>query len=259
MVKDGKLPEVAKRLPDNPLVVQPTEEIGQYGGTWRGAFTGVADFHAYGRNVYEAMLRWPRDPKDPIGPGLAEKYEFTPDGKQITLTLRKGLKWSDGEPFTADDVLFWWNDIALNKELTPSPPSEWVQNGEPMKVEKLSPEQVRLSFAAPNGLALQMLAFHGNQWPLNFERFGFYARRTTRSSSTQSTRQHRRLQAVQREADDLNPERPSMTSWRVTSWKAAIGRSWRRAIRITGRSIRRGTSCHTSTTCASSWSKTERR
>ena len=89
--------------------------------------------------------------------------------------MRKGLKWSDGEPFTTDDILFWWNDIALNTDISPAPPSEWVQNGEPMKVEKLSTEQVKLTFDAPNGIALQMLAFHGNQWPLNFERFGFYA------------------------------------------------------------------------------------
>ena len=221
LVKDGKLPEVAKRLPENPLVVQPIEEIGQYGGTWRGAFTGVADFHAYGRNVYEAMLRWPRDPKQPIGPGLAEKYEFAPDGKSITLTLRKGLKWSDGEPFTTDDILFWWNDIALNKDLSPSPPSEWVQNGEPMKVEQISPEQVKLTFAAPNGIALQMLAFHGNQWPLNFERFGFYAPahylKQFHPKYTPSITDYKQFNE---KADDLNPDRPSMTSWRVTSWKA---------------------------------------
>jgi peptide/nickel transport system substrate-binding protein len=78
MVKQGKLPPIDQRLPDNPLVVQPIEEIGQYGGTWRGAFTGVADFHAYGRNVYEAMLRWPRDPHQAILPGLAEQWEFSP-------------------------------------------------------------------------------------------------------------------------------------------------------------------------------------
>jgi peptide/nickel transport system substrate-binding protein len=221
MVTEGKLPSVDKRLPENPLVVQPTEEIGQYGGTWRAAFTGVSDFHAYGRNVYEAMLRWPRDPKQPIGEGLAEKWDFAPDGKQLTLTLRKGLKWSDGEPFTTDDILFWWNDIALNKELSPSPPSEWVQNGEPMKVEKLSPEQVRLTFAAPNGIALQMLAFHGNQWPLNFERFGFYAPahylKQFHPTYTPSITDYK---LFNEKADDLNPERPSMTSWRVTSWKA---------------------------------------
>jgi peptide/nickel transport system substrate-binding protein len=220
LVKDGKLPPVDKRLPEVPLVVQPIEEIGQYGGTWRGAFTGVADFHAYGRSVYESMLRWPRDPKLPIGPGLAEKYDFAPDGKQLTLTLRKGLKWSDGEPFTVDDILFWWNDIALNKDLSPAPPSEWVQNGEPMKVEKLSPEQVRLTFAAANGIALQMLAFHGNQWPLNFERFGFFApAHYLKQFHPKYTPSITDYKLFNEKADDLNPDRPAMTSWRVTSWK----------------------------------------
>jgi peptide/nickel transport system substrate-binding protein len=220
LVNQGKLPPIEQRLPDNPLVVQPVEEIGQYGGTWRAAFMGVADFHAYGRNVYEAMLRWPRDPRDPIGPGLAEKWEFSPDNKQLTLTLRKGLKWSDGEPFTTDDILFWWNDIALNKDLTPAPPSEWVVNDEPMKLEKLSPEQVRLSFAAPNGLALRMLAFHGNQWPLNFERFGFFApAHYLKQFHPKYTPSIADYKLFNEKADDLNQERPSMTSWRVTSWK----------------------------------------
>ena len=121
------------------------------------------------------MLRWPRNPKDPIQPGLAEKWEFKPDGTELTLTLRKGLKWSDGEPFTTDDILFWWNDIALDTNIYPAPPPEWVINGKPMAVEASSPEVVKLKFNGPNGMALRMLAFHGNQWPLNFERFGFYA------------------------------------------------------------------------------------
>ncbi|MCC6176039.1 MAG: ABC transporter substrate-binding protein [Chloroflexi bacterium] len=220
-VKAGKLPPVEQRLPENPLVVPPIEEIGQYGGTWRRAFTGVADFHAYGRVVYESMLRWPRDPKDSIGPGLAEKWEFSPDGKQLTLTLRKGLKWSDGQPFTTDDILFWWNDIALNKDLSPAPPSEWVINGEPMKVEKVSNEQVRLSFAGPNGLALRMLAFHGNQWPLNFERFGFYApAHYLKQFHPKYTPSITDYKTFNEKADDLNPERPAMTSWRVTQWSA---------------------------------------
>jgi len=220
LVKEGKLPSVDKRLPENPLVVQPVEEIGQYGGTWRVAFKGVADFHAYARNVYEPMLRWPRDPKGEIGPGLAEKWEFAPDGKQLTLTLRKGLKWSDGQPFTVDDILFWWNDIALDKNISPSPPSEWVQNGEPMKVEKLSPEQVRLTFAAPNGLALQMLAFHGNQWPLNFERFGFFAPAHYLKQFHPKHTPSADYKVFNEMADDYNPGRPTMTSWRVSSWKA---------------------------------------
>jgi len=221
MVKDGKLPPVEQRLPENPLVVQPIEEIGQYGGTWRRAFTGVADFHAFGRTVYESMLRWPRDPKGQIGPGLAEKWEYNADGTELTLTLRKGLKWSDGQPFTTDDILFWWEDIANDTNLNPAPPLEWVINGKPMQVEKVSPEVVKLKFAGPNGMALRMLAFHGNQWPLDFERFGFFA---PKHYLTQFHPKYNKsltdYKTFNEKADDYNTERPAMTSWRITSWKA---------------------------------------
>jgi len=221
MVKDGKLPPIDQRLPENPIVVQPIESIGQYGGTWRRAFTGVADFHAYGRTVYESMLRWPRDPKGQIGPGLAERWEFSPDGTQLTLTLRKGLKWSDGQPFTTDDIVFWWEDIAKDTNLTPAPPPEWVINGQPMTLEKVSNEVIRLKFAGPNGMALRMLAFHGNQWPLNFERFGFFA---PKHYLTQFHPKYNTsltdYKTFNEKADDYNTERPTMTSWRITSWKA---------------------------------------
>ncbi|MFN8632471.1 MAG: ABC transporter substrate-binding protein [Chloroflexota bacterium] len=220
LVKAGKLPPIAQRLPENPLVVQPFEEVGQYGGTWRRAFTGVADFHAFGRTVYEPMLRWPRDPKGQIGPGVAEKWEFSPDGKQLTLTLRKGLKWSDGEPFTTDDIVFWWEDIANDTNISPAPPSEWVVDGKPMKLEKVSSEVIRLTFDAPNGMALRMLAFHGNQWPLNFERFGFFA---PKHYLTQFHPKYNKsltdYKTFNEKADDYNTERPTMTSWRITSWK----------------------------------------
>ncbi|MGH2558764.1 MAG: ABC transporter substrate-binding protein, partial [Thermomicrobiales bacterium] len=78
-VAAGTLPPLEERLPlaADIMVVEPIEEIGQYGGTWRRAFTGTADFHAYGRCVYEQILRWPRDPTQPIGPGIAKEWEFS--------------------------------------------------------------------------------------------------------------------------------------------------------------------------------------
>jgi peptide/nickel transport system substrate-binding protein len=218
-VQAGKLPSLDQRLPATPQVVQPVQQVGQYGGTWRLAWKGPADFHAYGRENYDQMLRWPRDPKDQIGPGLAEKWEFNADGSQLTLTLRKGLKWSDGQPFTTDDIVFWWNDIAQDTNLYPAPPPEWVISGKPMTLEAQSPETIALKFAAPNGMALRMLAFHGCQWPLNFERFGFFA---PKHYLTQFHPKYNNgandYKVFSDKADDLNPDRPSMTAWHVTQY-----------------------------------------
>src|SRR5512145_3061913 len=136
-VAAGSLPPVEERLPENPLVVLPVESVGQYGGTWHRGWRGVNDFHCFGRIIYEPVLRWPRDPSDKVQPGLAEKWEWSSDGKELTLYFRKGLKWSDGEPFTVDDVIFWWENIENDTNITPSIHAEWVVSGEPMKLEKI--------------------------------------------------------------------------------------------------------------------------
>ena len=178
LVATGELPPLEERLPKDVMVVEPYESLGQFGGTWHRAFLGVKDFHALGRLIYDNILRWPLDPADPIGPGLAKTWEWSADGKTLTLNLREGLKWSDGEPFTVDDIIFWWEDIENDPEITAAPHSEWVVAGQPMELEKVSDTTINLNFAAPNGLAETVgLAFHGCQWPLGFERFGFFAPR----------------------------------------------------------------------------------
>ena len=52
-----------------------------------------------------------------LEPALAESWEISDDQKQIIFTLRKDLKWSDGEPITADDVVFTYNDVYLNEKV----------------------------------------------------------------------------------------------------------------------------------------------
>ncbi len=222
LVKQGKLPPLAQRLPaaDDILVVKPIEEIGQYGGTWRMVWKGPADFHAYGRENYEPALRWPRDPKDPIQPGLAKRWEFSDGGKTLTLFFRKGLKWSDGKPWTVDDIIFWWEDIETNKELTDAPHTEWVVNDKPMTLEKIDDTTLRLRFAGANGLVLQELAFHGNQWPLNLERFGFFApAHYLKQFHPKYNKNIKDYKLFNEKADDLNPERPAMTPWPVSQYR----------------------------------------
>ena len=74
LVQAGKLPPVDERLPDEPLVQQVTEEIGQYGGTWRRGFLGPADHNNYTRVVYDALVRFTPDGAD-IVPHIAKAWE----------------------------------------------------------------------------------------------------------------------------------------------------------------------------------------
>ena len=75
------------------------------------------------------------------------------------MFLREGMKWSDGEPFGADDIMFWYEHIALNKDLSPTVPV-WMQNadGSAATVEKLDDTTVQWTFAEPNTIFLLNLA-----------------------------------------------------------------------------------------------------
>lgn len=222
MVAAGDLPPLNERLPEEPLVVEVVESIGKHGGTWRRAFKGIKDFHAFGRLNYDPVLRWPRNPADGIQPGLAKSWEWSEDGTELTLNLRKGLKWSDGQPFTSADVTFWWEDIENDENITPAIHAEWIVAGEPMTVEAPDDHTVVLRFAAPNGLAETVgLAFHGHQWPLGFERFGFFApRHYLEQFHPRYNSDLEDYSAFEDAAFDFNTERPVMTPWKITEWEA---------------------------------------
>src|SRR6516162_10178915 len=115
-VKAGKLPPVEQRLPEQPLVVPVVEKIGEYGGVWRRAFLGPADANNYVRVVYDSLFRFSPDGAE-IEPKLAIGAKASSDFKQWTILLRKGARWSDGAPFTADDIMFWYRDVLLNEDL----------------------------------------------------------------------------------------------------------------------------------------------
>ena len=66
------------------------------------------------------------------------------DGKTFTLTLRKGMKWSDGAPFTADDFVFWFEDIYSNKDIVPTPIADMQPQGKPGRIVKVDDTTVRL-------------------------------------------------------------------------------------------------------------------
>jgi peptide/nickel transport system substrate-binding protein len=156
-VTAGKLPPLDQRLPEHPLVVKPLEQTGKYGGTWRQAVVGGSD-GALERGIgYTRLVRWNPAWTDVV-PDVAESVDTNDDATAFTFHLRKGMKWSDGSPFNADDLMFWYQDVLMNKELTPAVP-RWLQaGGQPLTVEKVDDETVIFRFAKPNGLFLPTLA-----------------------------------------------------------------------------------------------------
>ena len=90
------------------------------------------------------------DDKFKLHPDILESYEAK-EGREFTLKLRAGHKWSDGHPFTTEDFRFFWEDVANNKELSPSGPSvELMVDGQPPKVEIIDERTIKYSWDKPN-------------------------------------------------------------------------------------------------------------
>jgi len=157
LVKAGKLPPVEKRLPDEPLVIPVVEKVGTYGGVIRRGFTGPSDANNYVRIAFDALVWWSPDGSK-IEPKLVKSVTPSSEFKVWTINMRKGAKWSDGQPFTADDILFWYKDVLLNKDLTPAIP-KWMQNADKSTalVEKVDDYTVRFTFKESNNLFLDEL------------------------------------------------------------------------------------------------------
>ena len=160
-VAAGELPPVEKRLPDEPKVVEPVEEIGQYGGT----------LHTFAIN----NLPWQDLTESPevgsawllemtmdgeIVPDLAKGYELSDDAKSLTLYLRKGAKWSDGYPFTADDVVFMFEDLHWNDKV-----ETWNVVQAVRRVKKIDDYTVRFEMDEPfPGILVTLVTWMGSEW-----------------------------------------------------------------------------------------------
>jgi peptide/nickel transport system substrate-binding protein len=158
LVQAGQLPPVEQRLPSEPMVLQPAHEIGKYGGTWRRAFTGPADGENVNRIMATDKLLFVDYTGLKIVPSVARDWKLEDGGRTTTLFLRKGMKWSDGQPFNADDLMFWFQDLYSNKELTPTPAPEMSINGKPGTFEKVDDYTVSVKFPEPYPMFVDVLA-----------------------------------------------------------------------------------------------------
>jgi peptide/nickel transport system substrate-binding protein len=156
-VKAGKLPPVEQRLPENPMVITPIEKVGIYGGTWKFFIDSQSRLVDVGEFTDVGLLHWNRDQSGPE-PCVAEGWEVKDGGREFVIKLRKGLKWSDGQPFTADDVVFWWQDVVMNDQLYPVKPYYMFTASQKLgTVVKNDDYSVSFKFPEPHGMFILYL------------------------------------------------------------------------------------------------------
>jgi len=169
-VAAGKLPPVAQRVPEEPRVIElvapakdspvrfadKPREPGHSGGDLRMVIGRPQDVRLLVVYGYARLIGW--DENFELQPDILAGYEVD-EGRIFTLRLRPGHRWSNGDPFTAEDFRYWWEDVANNKQLTPGgPPRTMLVERKPPKFEVLDARTVRFTWEKPNPFFVQELA-----------------------------------------------------------------------------------------------------
>ena len=158
-VAAGELPAVGQRVPRVPLVVTfdgKERTIGRHGGTLRTVSGRRKDIRLMVVYGYARLVGY--DTEFNLKADILERVDVDRD-RVFTLHLRKGHRWSDGQPFTAEDFRYFWEDIATDAEVSPvGPPRTLLVEGERPRFEILDETTVRYTWSKPNPFFLPALA-----------------------------------------------------------------------------------------------------
>ena len=159
-VAAGKLPPVEERLPFNPRKLNFKNlglKIGKYGGSIRMLMARAKDARQMSVYGYSRLVGY--HPKTfELEADILESFEVK-EGRRFTFELRRGHRWSDGQPLTSEDFRYWWEDVANNKELSPvGPPKIMTINGELPIFEVINRYKFRYTWKRPNPDFLPRLA-----------------------------------------------------------------------------------------------------
>lgn len=163
LVDRGELPPVPDRVGPEPVVLKGIDGIGNYGGTWLRVANSPFDVNVIGWRIGgSGLVHW-SPLGDPIRPHIAKSWEVSEDRREWTFNLRKGVRWSDGHPFTADDILYWYQED--NRDFNSVFPAWMVTKGKTGRVVKIDDYTVKFIFDEPNGVLLEGLAGAGGWQP----------------------------------------------------------------------------------------------
>jgi peptide/nickel transport system substrate-binding protein len=176
-VTDGTLPPVEKRLPKEPQVYLTSgmsDGPGVYGDLWRGfsacpitgynnmagavmGWFGIESYTVrYGSLVKIGPLFRADQDIEPF-PEVAKSWEWSADGKQLTMHLIEGAFWSDGVPFNADDVMFTWDGYVADPNVNTNGAttiSKWTFNGVATTLEKVDDNTIKFTFPVVKPLGM---------------------------------------------------------------------------------------------------------
>lgn len=137
MVAAGDLPPVEERLPNNPRVLPVWDEIGEYGGSWRRAYTGITDRWGATKLQEERIVEFMPNKEGgyDIVPTWVDEFEMNDDASEFRFHIREGMKWSDGVAVTTEDVRFWYEDVFNTTLFREEPHQNLTTNGNPLEIE----------------------------------------------------------------------------------------------------------------------------
>ncbi len=217
LVAEGKLPPLEERLPENPLVAKHDfegyEGPGVYGGTWHRFHTSpdMGTWKMVGG--YAPLIRWKFDCSG-LEPGLAESWEFNEDGTVLTLHLRKGVKWSDGHPYTSESFAFYY-ELCLDERHQYKPPVWCLVDGKPMEVETPDDYTIVMKFAGPNWLVPLWLAT-GFWW---CDVYNIPKHYMIQFHPDYNPKYKDFIEFDRKNLSHQNPERPTLWPWRVVRYE----------------------------------------
>ena len=225
-VAAGDLPPVADRLPANAVVVMLDGErsMGEYGGDLRMLMAKQKDIRMMMVYGYARLVAYDTDLN--LVPDILEHVDVE-DGRIFTMRLRNGHKWSDGQPFTTEDLRYYWEDVVNDEMISPfGVPRSLLVDGEPPRVEIVDETTLRYIWSNPNPFFLPALAgarpmfiyrpaHYLKQFHARYADADELERRVEEARAQDWAGLHHRMDHQYR-LD--NPDLPTLQPWRNSTW-----------------------------------------